>query len=116
MATIRVDNLRARAILGINDDERVKTQDLIINYSMNLDITEAAASDDVVHTVDYKAINKRMIDFVEDSSFFLIEKLVTELLALLMEDKRVSSATVRVDKPTALRFADSVSLEETASR
>ena len=116
MATIRVDNLRARAILGINEDERVKKQDLIINYSMELDITAAATTDDVKQTVDYKSINKRILDFVENSEFFLIERLVTQLLEILMEDARVEKATVRVDKPTALRFADSVSLEDSATR
>ena len=116
MAIIRIDNLRVRAILGINDDERVKKQDLIINYSMELDATEAAATDDVEKTIDYKDVNKRIIDFVEGSSFFLIETLVSRLLEILMEDERVQRATVRVDKPTALRFADSVSLEDTVTR
>ena len=116
MAVIRVDNLRLRTILGINDEERVNKQDIIINYSMELDITEAANSDDVSNTVDYKSVTKRIIALVEASDYFLVETLVTRLLELIFEEPRVIRATVRVDKPSALRFADSVSVEESMTR
>ncbi len=116
MATINVDNLRARTILGLNDDERINKQDILINYSMDLDISKAAETDDVQYTVDYKTINKRVLAYVEDSTFLLVETLVTELLKLLLEDERVAAAWVRVDKPAALRFADSVSVEDSLTR
>ena len=116
MATINVDNLRARTILGLNEEERINKQDIIINYAMDLDISKAAETDDVQYTVDYKTVNKRILAYVEESSFLLVETLVTELLKMLLEDERVQNAWVRVDKPAALRFADSVSVEDTMTR
>ena len=116
MAIIRVDNLRLRTILGINPDERVNKQDIIVNFSLEIDIKKAAATDDVENTVDYKTMTKSVISHVEKSDYYLVETLVERLLDLLTEDERVQRATVRVDKPTALRFADSVSIEESRDR
>ena len=69
------------------------------------------ASDAIEDTVDYKTITKRIIKEVEASQFFLLEKLTRLILNIVIENERVTEATVRVDKPFALRFADSVSLE-----
>ena len=66
--------------------------------------------------MDYKKLNKRLIAEVERSSFFLIEKLCDHLLTIVMEDSRVRRARVRVAKPTALRYTDSVSVECSAER
>jgi D-erythro-7,8-dihydroneopterin triphosphate epimerase len=116
MAIIRVDNLRLRTILGINPDERVNKQDILINFSMEVDIGPAAETDDVANTVDYKTMTKAVIEHVERSDYFLVETMVERLLDILMSDDRVTKASVRVDKPTALRFADSVSIEESRVR
>lgn len=111
MATIRIENLRLRAIVGINDWERTTPQDVIINIRFTFDARAAAASDAIEDTCDYKTLNKRIITLVEASSDFLVEKLAARLLALVHEDPRVQHAWVRVEKPGALRYADSVSLE-----
>lgn len=57
-----------------------------------------------------------MIDHVERGRFNLLEKLTAELVAIAMEPEKVSFAEVRVDKPHALRFADSVSLTLSSAR
>ena len=66
--------------------------------------------------VDYKAITKKIIRFVEKSEFFLLEKLASKVLDIVMEDKKVKKAKVEVDKPGALRYAKSVSVTVTAKR
>ena len=116
MATIRITDLKLKAIIGINDWERKKEQGIIINLSLDFDSSRAAETDDIQHTVDYKALKKRIIGLVKRSKYFLLEKLVEEVLALVMEDKKVLSATVRIDKPRALRFARSVSVESSRER
>ena len=111
MATIRITNLRLRAVIGINDWERDIKQDVVINVTMEFDADRAAKSDNIKDTVDYKAITKKIIKLVEGSQFFLLEALADRILTIAMEDRKVLSAAVRVDKPQALRFADSVSVE-----
>lgn len=116
MAKIRITDLSLRTIIGIFDWERKTKQDIVINIELDFDASRAAASDDVHDTVDYKAITKKVIDVVEGSSYYLLEKLTQRVLDLIMEDPRVLAAVVRIDKPQALRFARSVSVELSSKR
>ena len=113
---ITIENLRLRTIIGINDWERETRQDVVVNVELELESGTVFTRDAIDETVDYKRLNKRIIDEVERSSFFLIEKLCDHLLGLVMEDGRVRRARVRVAKPGALRFTDSVSVECSAER
>ncbi|HDQ45963.1 MAG TPA: dihydroneopterin aldolase [bacterium] len=107
---IRIKNLRLRTVIGVNDWERELRQDVIVNIEMACDGNRAVNSDDLNDTVDYKTLKRRIIRLVESSRYRLIEKLAHEILNLVMEDVRVSRAVVEVDKPHALRYADSVSV------
>ncbi|GIK56582.1 MAG: dihydroneopterin aldolase [Chloroflexi bacterium] len=117
MDKIIIKDLLLRGIIGINPEERVKQQDILINVVMFADIRRAAASDDIADAVDYKTTTKRIIDHVEASSDFLVEKLVTDIARLVLEgNPQVTKVQVRVEKPTALRFAQSVGIEIERSR
>jgi len=107
---IRIKNLRLRAIIGLNDWERKVQQDLILNIMLEFDGEEAGRSDDIADTVDYKAMKQRIRSEVEASQYRLLEALASHVLKLVMVDERVQRASVEVDKPHALRFADSVSV------
>ena len=113
---ITIENLRLRTIIGINGWERETKQDVVINVELELAPGTVFTRDAIDETVDYKSLNKRIIAEVERSSFFLVEKLCDHLLMMVMEDSRVQCARVRVAKPTALRFTDSVSVECSAER
>lgn len=113
---ITIENLRLRTIIGINDWERETRQDVVINVELELAAGTVFTRDAIDETVDYKQLNKRIIEEVERSSFFLLEKLGDHLLMVVMEDRRVRHARVRVAKPGALRFTDSVSVECSAER
>lgn len=108
---IRIQNLKLRTLIGIYDWERKRKQSVIVNIRLDFNGTKAARTDKIKDTVDYKTICKAVIKKVESSQYFLVEKLAAEILKLVMKDKRVLSARVRVDKPGALRFAESVSVE-----
>lgn len=114
--TLQITNLSLRTIIGFNDWEREKKQDIVINVSMEFNPSEAILNDDVDKTLDYKKIKRNIIDLVENSSFFLLEKLTHAILETVMADPVVLSSKVRVDKPHALRFAESVSVEMSAER
>ena len=111
MDKIIIRDLLLRGIIGINPDERVKQQDILINKVIWADIRQAAASDAIEDAVDYKSITKRVIQHVEESSDFLVERLVTDLARLVITEFGVDRVMVRVEKPTALRFAASVGIE-----
>ena len=107
---IRIKNLRLRAIIGIEEWERKSPQDIIINIEIEYDGETACKSDKLEDTVDYKNITKMVINEVELSHFYLLEKLTGHILRLIMKDTKILSAMVEVDKPGALRFTDSVSV------
>ncbi len=113
---ITIGNLRLRTIIGVNDWERDTKQDVVVNVELELAPGTVFTRDTLDETVDYKRLNKRIIAEVERSSFFLIEKLCDHLLMMVMEDVRIQRARVRVAKPTALRYTDSVSVECSAER
>jgi len=113
MTKIHIANLRLRAIIGADDWEREHKQDIVINVTFDYAAEKAIQSDDLKDSVDYKIISKKIIRTVEASKYFLLEKLCHCILMIVLENKLVTQAIVRVDKPGALRFSDSVSVELT---
>ena len=109
-AVIRITNLRLRTFIGFNPDERAKQQDVVINLEIHHQTNAAALNDEVEHALDYKVITKQVIHHVESGRFLLLEKLVHDLVGICSQAPAVTRAMVTVDKPHALRFADSVSL------
>ncbi len=110
---IKIENLRLRTIIGIYDWEKENPQDLIINVTIDFDGRRACESDSIDDTLDYKAVNKKIISFVETNNFNLLERVAGGICDIIFEDPVVMWASVRVEKPGALRFADSVSVTET---
>ena len=111
MDKIIIRDLKLRGIIGINDDERVNEQDILINLVMFADTRSAGASDDIKDAVNYRTITKHIIRHVEASADFLVEKLVSDIARIVLTEYDVERAIVRVEKPGALRFADSVGVE-----
>jgi len=111
MAVIHIKNLLVRTIIGFNPEERVNRQDVIINLEIDVDVALAIRSDHQDGIYNYKEITKSVIAFVAESKFNLLERLTHEVLQLIMQDKRVKWAKVEIDKPHALRFSESVSVE-----
>lgn len=117
MDKIIIQDLLVRGIIGINPEERVKLQDILINMVLYADIRQAAKTDSIEEAVNYKEITKRIIEHVEASSDYLVEKLVTDIARIILsENPLVMKAQVRVEKPGALRFARSVGVEIERSR
>jgi D-erythro-7,8-dihydroneopterin triphosphate epimerase len=114
--TVRIKDLRLRGRIGITPDEQSKEQDLVVTARFSYDGEAAIAGDNVAAAVDYKTIKLRLIEEVGGNPHALLETLADRLLGILMDDPRVLEATVEVDKPHALRFADSVSVERRAVR
>ena len=107
---IYIKDLRVETIIGIFDWERKVKREVSIDMEFPFDCKKAAATDSIDDTIDYKAICKGVIKFVEDSSFQLQESLAEGIAALVKEDYNVESIKLRVSKPGALRGAKDVGL------
>ncbi len=108
---IHIRDLSARCIVGINPDERVNRQDVVINLTLYADLRKAGQSDNIADTVDYKAVKQAVLALVEGSSFLLIERLAEAVAEACLAQPGVLRAAVLVEKPAALRFARSVGVE-----
>ncbi|HMO50053.1 MAG TPA: dihydroneopterin aldolase [Kiritimatiellia bacterium] len=113
---IYVRDLSLRCIIGIFPEERKNRQDVVVNLVLEGCFSEAAKTDNIEYTANYKTITKRIIQLVEESAFFLIETLAEQIAGVCLDDPRVHRATVTLDKPGALRFARSVAVEVTREK
>jgi D-erythro-7,8-dihydroneopterin triphosphate epimerase len=116
MDKIYIRDLALRCIIGVYPEERREKQDVIINIVLECDLARAASTDRLEDTVNYKELKQKIRALVEESQFFLIERLADRIAALCLANPAVGTATVTVDKPGALRFARSVAVEITRSR
>src|SRR5699024_2847584 len=108
LTEIEIRNMRVRAILGINDWEREKKQDIVISIRFDYDAAQAIEDDDVEHAVNYKTITKKVLKFVEESDYFLIETLTDTLFDMISGIEPVQHVCITVEKPHALRFCDNL--------
>jgi FolB domain-containing protein len=111
MDKIIIRDLLVRGIVGINPEERENRQDILINLVVLTDVRRAALSDEIDDALNYRTMSKRIIEHVEASSDFLVEKLATDIARIILSDFPATQVTVRVEKPGALRFARSVGIE-----
>lgn len=116
MAIIRIKRLLLRTYIGFNDKEIREKQDVIINMTIDVDLSHAIENDVVDGSYNYKIITKNIIELVQSQKFKMLETLTQTVLNEIMKYKKVRFARVEVDKPYALRFAESVSVELEASR
>ncbi len=108
---ILIKDLLLRGIIGINDWEREKQQDILINLEIWTDMRAAGRSDDMADSINYRTLTKDVVRVVETGAFYLVERLATELARLCVVDHGADRVVVRVEKPGALRFARSVGVE-----
>jgi len=111
MDKIIISDLMMRCIIGINPDERVNKQDVIINLTLYTDFSKSIETENIDDTVNYKELKKSIMNLVESSSFLLVEKLASAVSDCCLERRGVKAVRVKVEKPTALRFARSVGVE-----
>ncbi len=105
---VYIRNLEVETVIGVFDWEREIRQVVSIDLEMRTDVRRAAATDRIEDAVDYKAIGKRVIAFVADSQFGLVETLAERIAAIVLEEFGVGWLRIRVSKPGALRGASDV--------
>ncbi|MEX2474122.1 dihydroneopterin triphosphate 2'-epimerase [Marinobacter sp.] len=115
-ATVRIKNLLLRAYIGIKDEEINNQQDVVINACLAYDAGDAIRQNDIAAALNYRTITKQILRHVDGNRFALLERLTHEVLAIVMEHQAVTWASVEIDKPHALRYAESVSVTLEAHR
>ena len=110
MDIIFLGGLEIETIIGIYDWERETKQTVALDIEMAFDIRQAAKTDDIQYTLDYKAVSKRVISFVEASQFFLVEKLISELADIIRHEFNTPWVKITLNKKGAIRGASDVGI------
>ena len=108
---IHISDLKLECIIGINPQERIKKQEVLINIVLYADLSSACSSDSIDETVDYKKVHDTIVQLVEGSSYFLVEKLADRIAHACLSTSGVEAVRVRVEKPQALQYAKNVGVE-----
>ncbi|WP_336365551.1 dihydroneopterin triphosphate 2'-epimerase [Marinobacter sp. C2H3] len=115
-ARVRIKDLLLRAYIGIKEEEINNQQDVVINVELTYDATEAIERNEISAALNYRTITKQVIAHVDGQRFALLERLTHEVLGIVMSHAPVQWARVEIDKPHALRYAESVSVALEARR
>ncbi len=108
MDKVFIEALEIECVIGIYDWERKIKQPIVLDIEMDSDNRRPAASDDIVDTLDYKAISKRLIEFVSASEFGLVETLAERCCAIIVDEFKVSRVWLKLSKVGAVRGAKAV--------
>jgi FolB domain-containing protein len=111
MDKVIIKNLLARGIIGVRDWERKRAQDILINITLFTDTRRAADTDDINDCADYSEMTKKVQAHAESAARFTVEALANDLAGICLAQNNVQRVIVRVEKPTAVRFAESVGVE-----
>ena len=113
---ITIRDVALRCIIGIYPEERREKQDVLVTITLHANLARAGRSDAVEDTVDYEAVNKAVINLVENSEYMLVEALAQAIADVCLSFGGVEQVNVIVEKPGALRFARTVEVEISRSR
>ena len=117
MYKVIIDNLHVDTIIGLYKSERKIEQRISFDIEMDIDICDAAKTDDINKTIDYVTISNQVLVFTQKHKFFLIETLVVRLLRYLLDNHSlINSLTVTVRKPLAIKNASSATVKGSMSR
>lgn len=114
---VHIRDLAVMGIIGINPDERLNEQEILVNATLGVDTRPAATSDDIADAANYRTIAKAIIAHIRNGKPMLVERLVADLCQLIFDiEPRVQEVELTVEKPGALRFARSVGISIHRSR
>ncbi len=108
MDIVYINDLKIDTTIGIYGWEREIKQQVSIDLEMAHDIHRAAETDDIQYALNYKAVSKRLIKFVEESEFLLIETMAEEIASIVLNEFSVPWLRLNLSKPGAVRGASNV--------
>lgn len=116
MDKIFLKNLRLKTRIGIFAWEKQIDQIINIDLEIGTDIKKAAETDDVQYSLDYKALSKKIIDYVENNKHDLVEALIENIANMVLKEFKVEYITISIGKPGAIRGSQDVGITITRKK
>ena len=108
MDMVYINGLKTDAVIGVYDWEREIRQTLVLDLELASDNRAAAATDGIAEAVDYDAISKRILAYVQASEFELIETLAERVAEIILTEFNIPWLCLKLGKPGAVAEADDV--------
>ena len=109
--TVFIKNFIIEEIIGIHKHEKIKKQK--IKFNIILDINQSATPDEknIKSIVDYEKITNKLENLTKNKKYNFLESLAEDSFKEIFEDNRINSATIKIEKPEAIKKAKSVGVE-----
>ena len=108
MDRVFIEALAIECVIGIYDWERTIRQTVVLDIEMAFDNRKPAQTDAITDTLDYKAVSKRLIAFVQQSQYGLVETLAEECARIIREEFGVAWLRLKLSKPGAVTGSKAV--------
>ena len=109
--TVFIKDFIIQEIIGIHDYEKTKKQKIKFNIVLDIDQNTVPNEKDIKSIVDYEKITNKLENLAKDKKYNFLESLAEDSFKEIFEDKRISSVKIKIEKPDAIKNADSVGVE-----
>ena len=109
--TVFIKDFIIQEIIGIHDHEKTKKQKIKFNIVLDVDQSAVPNEKDIKSIVDYEKITNKLENLAKDKKYNFLESLAEDSFKEIFEDKRISSVKIKIEKPDAIKNADSVGVE-----
>jgi|TARA_B100002003_G_scaffold224734_1_gene230282 FolB domain-containing protein len=111
MDIISINKLKSYCIIGINEKERLKKQEIFVDIELFGNFKNKSSQDSIEHTLNYSTVSNEVLSYVNNSKHFLIETVAEEISKICLKYRQVKKVTIEVHKPKALKNASNVSIK-----
>ena len=108
--SIIIKNIESLCLIGINPDEKINPQPIIINLKLLTSFNKASQSDQIIDTIDYSKLVKSIKEFISKSKYNLLETLGDKLVKKILKNKKIKEVEIELIKPNALIESENVSV------
>ena len=116
MDIIYLKNLKVKTRIGIFDWEKQVDQIINVNIELGVDTKKASETDDIKYALNYKNISKKVINYIENNRFNLIEQLAEKLAEMILSEENVLLVKLTISKPGAIRGSEDVGITITREK
>ena len=114
--SVLIKNFIIQEIIGIHQHEKIKKQKIKFNIVIDIDQNILPNEKDIKSIVDYEKITNNLKNLVKNKKYNFLESLAEDSFKKIFEDKRINSVKIKIEKPEAIKNADSVGVEVFKSR
>ena len=114
--TVFIKDFIIQEIIGIHEHEKIKKQKIKFNIVVNVNQNTVPDEKDIKSIVDYEKITNKLENLVRNKKYNFLESLAEDSFKEIFEDKRISSVKIKIEKPDAIKNADSVGVEVLKNR